>query len=254
MLYASFLLLCLYFLLTDRPVAAMAAFAISFSFKGQAIFFLPFLAVLTLKKRIPVWTFVLIPLIYTALALPTVIAGRDFYEVLTLYFGRVELFSALSMHAANLYSVVPGRFANPALIGGLIFAALFIAAWTLYYGLCRFPLTPRNLLLTALLSTVIVPFLLPKMHDRFFFPADLTSFVLAFFWPPFWYVAAGYQVISSLVYFIFLHSVTTAQNTAILRVAVVLNTVMVAHLVVRQFLIIRNHGTSGVESKTRAAG
>lgn len=254
MLYASFLLLCLYFVLKDRPAAAMLAFSMAFSFKGQAIFFLPFLAVLTLKKRIPVWTFGLVPAVYILLALPTVIAGRDFIEVLTLYFSRVELFPALAMHAANLYSLVPGRFTEPAFYGGLVAGPLFILAWTLYYGFRKFRVTSRTLLLTALLSAVIAPFVLPKMHDRFFFPADLTSLVLAFFWPGFWYAAAGYQVISGMVYFIFLHSVTNEQNRLILTAAVILNTLMVGHLLIRQFLITRDQGEADRESKAQDAG
>lgn len=238
-LYGSFLLLCLYFLLSGRPVAAMLAYAVSFSIKGQAIFLLPFILVLTVKKRIPMWTFGLIPLVYALLAVPALIAGRGLAEVMSLYLGRVELFDDLAMHAPNLYSLVTLPYFKIATYAGLTIAAVSILTWTVYYGWHRFELSPRLILLTALGSAVLMPFVLPKMHDRFFFPADLTSFVLAFFWPSFWFVAAGYQLISGLVYFIFLHSVTTEQNQAILYTAVLLNTVMVVHVLIRQYFLTR---------------
>jgi Gpi18-like mannosyltransferase len=245
-IYTSFLLLCLYFLLTDHPIYAMLAFGISFSFKGQAIFLIPFLAVWILKKRIPIWTVGLVPLVYVLLALPTLLAGRNFWEVALLYFNRVDLFTALAMHAPNLYSLVPARFViPPVLYAGFACAAIGLGTWTLYYSIHKFSITPRTLLLTALLSAVLVPFLLPRMHDRFFFPADLIAFVLAFFVPSYWFVAVGYQIISSLVYYIFLFSVTNAQNKFILRTAVLLNTLMVAYLIIRQWLETRKEDAGG---------
>jgi len=74
------------------------------------------------------------------------------------------------------------------------------------------------------------------MHDRYFYPADVFSFALAFFWTGSWYIALGYQVISGLVYYTFLFSVTDQQNYMMLLLAVILNTAMVTHLIVRQWL------------------
>jgi Gpi18-like mannosyltransferase len=239
-LYASFLLWCLYFVLTNRPFRGMLAFGASFAFKAQAVFLLPFLLVMALKRRVP-WTyFVFPPLIYLLSILPAVYAGRPLADALTIYLGQVQAFPQLAMHAPNLYSVIPFRFAPVAYPAGLVLSVILLGVWIVFYGVrTPLPMNARAILLTALLSLVLVPFLLPRMHDRYFYPADLLSFVMIFFAPSYAIVAAGYQLISGLVYYIFLHSVTPEQNLLMLRSAVLLNTIMVTGLVIHQYLVPR---------------
>lgn len=237
-LYTSFLLLCVYLLLKERPAPAMLMLGISLAIKAQAVFLLPFLAVMFFKKRIPWWTLVIPPLVYVVSILPAVFVGRPFMEALTIYISQTGEFPQIAMHAANLYSLIVRHpeWVKPAYYGGMVLTVIVVGAWIFFYSRRRFVLTHRLVLLTALMSTVIVPFLLPKMHDRYFYPADNLSYVLAFFWPGAWYIALGYQVISGLVYFIFLYSVGQFENRLLLTISVLLNTVMVAHLVIRQWL------------------
>ncbi|KXK11697.1 MAG: hypothetical protein UZ14_CFX002002665 [Chloroflexi bacterium OLB14] len=51
-LYTSFLLLCVYFLLKEKPFYAMLMFGVAFSFKSQSVFLLPFLGIMFLKGKI----------------------------------------------------------------------------------------------------------------------------------------------------------------------------------------------------------
>ncbi len=237
-LYTSFLLLCVYFLLTERPAPAMLMLGVSVAIKAQAVFLLPFLAVMFFKKRIPWPTLLIPPLVYVVSILPAVWAGRPFMDALTIYISQAGEFPQIAMHAANLYSLIVGHpeWVKPAYYGGLALTVIVVGAWIFYYARRRFTLSPRLVLFTALMSVVLVPFLLPKMHDRYFYPADNLSYVLAFFWPGAWYIALGYQIISGLVYFIFLHSVGQVENRTLLTLSVLLNTLMVAHLVIRQWL------------------
>ena len=237
-LYTSFLLLCVYFLLTERPAPAMLMLGLSLSIKAQAIFLFPFLAVLFLKKRIPWPTLLIPPLVFVVSILPAVWAGRPFMEALTIYLSQSGEFQQVSMHAPNLYSFAVGHptWRQPIYYGGLALTAVILGGWILGYARRRFALTPRLVLLMALLSAALTPYLLPRMHDRYFYPADNLSYVLAFFAPSYWYVALGYQVISSLVYALFLFRMTDQQNQLFLLTAILLNTGMVAYLLIRQWL------------------
>lgn len=237
-LYTCFLLLCVYFLLTERPAPAMWMLGLSLAIKAQAVFLLPFLAVMFFKKRIPWPTLIIPPLVFVASILPAVWAGRPFMEALTIYVSQSGEFQQVSMHAPNLYSFAVGHptWIKPIYYGGLALTVILLGGWVLVYARRRFALTPRLVLLTALVSTVLAPFLLPRMHDRYFYPADNLAFVLAFFAPSYWYVALGYQVISSLVYVLFLSSLTDLQSNLFLLTAILLNTLMVGYLVVRQWL------------------
>jgi Gpi18-like mannosyltransferase len=56
----------------------------------------------------------------------------------------------------------------------------------------------------ATLSVLIVPCFLPKMHDRFFFPADVISILLAFYFPQRFYVPILISTVSFFSYLPFL--------------------------------------------------
>ena len=44
-------------------------------------------------------------------------------------------------------------------------------------------LTPSTILELSLISFMLIPFFLPKMHERYFFPADVISIAFAFYFP-----------------------------------------------------------------------
>lgn len=202
-MYGSFLLVCFYLLLRDRPLWAMAAFGVAFSFKAQSIFLLPFLGILFLRKQIPWYSFFVVPLVYLLLAIPTLLLGRTLESVVFLYAGQVDQFQNLSRYAPNLYLVIPNEFFHPVFEIGLILFAVAMLAWAWVNWKTPPPVTTHQLVLTALASAALVPFLLPKMHDRYFYPADLFSFVTAIFIPELWFFAMLFQISSGLVYMIF---------------------------------------------------
>ena len=47
---------------------------------------------------------------------------------------------------------------------------------------------------------IAIPFLLPEMHDRYFYLADVLSIVAAFYFPRMFYIAVGVQLCSLLSY------------------------------------------------------
>ena len=70
---------------------------------------------------------------------------------------------------------------------------ILLAAW-----IFRKKLTNRKIVIYALLLVTVIPFLLPHMHDRYFYAADVLSLVLAcFMWQSF--PAAVLQQFGSLI-------------------------------------------------------
>jgi Gpi18-like mannosyltransferase len=53
---------------------------------------------------------------------------------------------------------------------------------------------------SALLSTLLLPFLLPRMHERYFYPADILSIAYAFYRPRHFWVPIAVELISLLSY------------------------------------------------------
>jgi Gpi18-like mannosyltransferase len=229
-IYTCFLLLCLFFLMRDQPLLAMISLGVSFSFKAQAVFLGPLILLLLIRKKIP-WHYLgIIPVVYALMMIPAALIGRPIPELLTIYGEQADTYQLLSMNAPNLYLFIPDAFYSPGVLMGLGITALVVLVWVVVYARTIREFTPPTLLLSALAAVALMPFFLPKMHDRYFYPADVLSFLAAFYFLGGWQLAMGYQIVSGMVYWVFLFSSTTRvespQETGILYLAAVLNTLL----------------------------
>jgi Gpi18-like mannosyltransferase len=232
-IYTSILLACLYFLLTEQSLAAMLAFGLAFSVKAQAVFLLPFLGVMVLRKKIHWVYFGLIPLVYLIAILPVVLLGRSLSDALLIYAKQSDTFNVLAMNAPNFYSLFPRGWYSTILPLGLIVTAVILARWTYVTGQSKIELDKKYIILIALISASLTPFLLPKMHDRYFYPADVLSIVLAFFWPGLWYIPILYQLASTGAISIFLFN----GDSGFVVYGFLLNTIAIAVLLKAQRLV-----------------
>ncbi|MFM7579157.1 MAG: hypothetical protein ACKO5Q_19770, partial [Microcystaceae cyanobacterium] len=57
------------------------------------------------------------------------------------------------------------------------------------------------------LVVLLMPYSLPKMHDRYFFAADLISIIYGFYFPPYFFVPVAINLVSLFSYFPFLWGV-----------------------------------------------
>ena len=242
-IYTSFLLGCLYFLLTERPVWAIFFFSLAFTFKLQAVFLLPFLAVYMLRKKIPWWCFLLIPGVYIAFALPTIYAGRPWLEVLGIYAAQTDKFPKWSSTTPNMYLPLQGviPLTEPLTLVTVALAAVIVLIWVYLAWKKREKDGYNPFILTALASVALVPFILPRMHQRYFYPQDLIALVAAFFMPELWFLPILSQVISVIAYGPFLFNTSFQIHlfglnlNAILYLALPLEIILLAVTLWRQF-------------------
>lgn len=231
-LYTSFLLVCVYLLLRAKPFWAMIAFGMAFSFKAQSIFLLPFLGILFLKGRIRWQHFLLVPAVYVILGIPIALIGRSWASILSIYFGQVGQFRLLSKDAPNLYIFIPNSLYDIGLwVGlGIFLLAMIIWGWTNWRA--KITLSHRQMMLMALAILSLVPFVLPKMHDRYFYPVDVFSYAVVIFAPEMWFVPLLYQLISSLSYSAFL----LGAPITVTMIAALINTGATIYILRKQFL------------------
>jgi Gpi18-like mannosyltransferase len=211
-IFTGFLLACLYFLILDRPGWSIFFFAVAFSFKLQSIFLLPFLLALTLRRKIPWISYILVPLVYMVLVLPDVLAGSSWDWVLTIYLKQAHFNRQWSLNAANPYGLISPAtnriqifshtlsFPYSDIYAALLAAAILASLWILATSITINPQNKQNLLLGALASVCLMPYILPRMHDRYFYPADVISLLVAFYTPRLWFMPILFQISSSLVY------------------------------------------------------
>lgn len=205
-IYAALALMSIYWALEDRPVLSMLAITLSFGFKLQAVFVMPVLAVLWMQGRFKLGHFALFPLFYVLLVLPAVLLGRPFAETLTLYFNQTgSIGSGLNYNSPSIFGIF-WHVENETLAARLAVAAAFafMAAVLIVCYANRKRLSDRAVLAAAVLLAVGIPFLLPHMHDRYFFAADILTVVLAFGVWQFFPAAALCQFASLLGYHAYL--------------------------------------------------
>ena len=229
-LYTLFLLICLYYLLTDKPLLGILAFGVAFTFKAQAVFIVPMLAILFFKRRIAWQYFLLIPFTYILLCAPAILLGRNWTDIFTIYLSQALTYHELSRNAPNLYIFMNSFPYELGTAVALTIAVVLISFWIWLNVRMKSELSQSTILFISLVSVVLVPFLLPKMLDRYFYPADIFSLLAAFYMPELWFLPILYQIISLSAYIVFLFNAPPLLT----QIAAVLNTLTIGFLVWKQ--------------------
>jgi Gpi18-like mannosyltransferase len=198
-MWASFALGGVYFLMRERPWVAVTLCAVSLAIKPQGIFIFPLLLLLALGGRLPWRTFLTVPAVFAVLDIPALLAGRSPMDLLTVYdMGRQAVHvEGLTLRAPSVYAFIEaGRRAETVRVLGYIFTAAVILG-ILYILIIRNVQITRDRLVTyAALFAIAMPFLLPGMHERYFFLADVTTVLLAIHKPRLWPVPLLVQAAS----------------------------------------------------------
>lgn len=181
-IYVALALMSIYWAMDDRPVLSMLAITLSFGFKLQAVFVMPVLAVLWMQGKFKLRHFFIFPLAYVLLVLPAVLLGRPFLDTITLYFSQTgSIGSGLNYNSPSIFGIF-WNVQNEAMASKLAIISAFVFM-LLVLSVCyvnRKQLTNKAMLAAAVLLAVGIPFLLPHMHDRYFFASDILTVVMAF--------------------------------------------------------------------------
>ncbi|MFE7595405.1 glycosyltransferase 87 family protein [Kitasatospora sp. NPDC057512] len=214
-IFTAFLLGGVHHLLRGRPWWTCAFFGIALAFKLQAVFLFPLLLVVVLARRMPWRCLLAVPAAYLALDVPAVLLGADPWQLLTVYARQTGTYRDLTLNAPSVYqfvSVPPGeddpvRQAGVLVAGALVLALVALAVRALRStegaagrsatGSGGAGLTGTGILLLTTVFAIAVPFLLPSMHERYFYVADVLSVIVAFHLPRrLWYLPVLVQLAS----------------------------------------------------------
>jgi len=208
--YAFFIVLSLYMLVTDRPMRSAMALAVAFAFKLQAIFFFPVVLLGLVHKKFNGRHALAFFAAYIVTMIPALLAGRPFLDALSVYANQSmgQYYDRLSYNAPNLYLFFPmmefastqeftwmrniagidgkglNAYLNPDLFPDLQHAALYacviltlivVVYWLIHWKEITMDMT-LNL---ALFFAIFLPFVMPKIHERYFYMADMLSILYA---------------------------------------------------------------------------
>ena len=192
-IFTSFCVLSFYFILKGKPKTSVLLAGIAFTFKLQAIFFLPAFIIYLIARRVKLWHAALFPIPYIITSLPALFLGWTPARIISIYTGQVGLYNDyLQYNAASLFSFWPldapwQPYANI----GLSLAVLFLLLLFARAFLKREKLSDNTELLTAYTAIIALglPWLLPAMHERYFYVAEAFVLLYAALRPKWWFLA-----------------------------------------------------------------
>ena len=212
MIYTSFLVASFASAAYRKPALSMVCFGLAISFKLQAIFAGPLVLMLLLSGEIPFWTILLVPVTYLAVLTPAMIAGRPPLSLIFVYGGQFKHFDGLAYQTANPYMlfIFLARAAGAIRKIGYVLSALANVALLMYLWRRRDVLKSfTGIFVVGAMSVVLEIFTLPKMHERYYYPANIFLLALVAINPRrFWLPAAIMQVVCVFTYGSFLYQAT----------------------------------------------
>jgi Gpi18-like mannosyltransferase len=160
---------------------------------------------------------------------PAWLAGRPMKDLLKIYFLQTDLYAALTHHAPNLYQWISNELYKYFFIPGVIFAGCMVFLFVAGVYLSKVTIDKDVIVSMALISVLLLPYTLPKMHDRYFLAADLIAIVFAFYFPRYFYIPIAVGAVSFFSYFPFLLGYDAVPGTSLAAVLAVVIIVVVYH-------------------------
>ena len=198
-IYTALCVLSFYYILNGKNNPGLIFFALALTVKLQAIFFLPVLVICYfVTGKIKIASFLWIPPIFVLAALPAIIAGRDVFETLGIYFAQTSIYSSLTMSCPNIFIFITGEYEMFSKVG--IILTLTVLGVGLCYLMRRKELTCEQMPLLAAWCSFVCIFFLPAMHERYPFMACVFSLIWVFASKKDVWVAIGINLVCFLSY------------------------------------------------------
>ncbi|HOR39908.1 MAG TPA: hypothetical protein PLW20_05540 [Paludibacteraceae bacterium] len=199
-IYASFVMGSIFYALKKRPFLSVLFLGIAFAFKMQAVFVLPFFFVFLLRKEIKWYYFFIVPAVYLVSILPAWFNGRSFVELISLYFSQADYYRLLTMNFPNIYIWFSGADFDTFSLAGILFTVLLTLVAGFWLRTPKITFTLETWIKFLFLSFIVVPFVLPGMHERYMYLGDIFGLAYLMFFPKKWYLPFGILLVSTYSY------------------------------------------------------
>lgn len=203
-IYVAFLMLGIYMCLSNAPYKGAIFFGLAFSMKLQAVFIFPILLFFILYKQLYIRHLFMIPLVSVILALPAIALGRSVPSIITIYFNQIGTYPSLSNGAPTFWAIFPKAFYDYLCPVALGITGIITFLFTFGTLLTR-PLKDKaDFWDIAFIYALIIPYFLPKMHERYFYMAVIFSIIYCFNHPKLWFLSFGVILVDLFSYMPFL--------------------------------------------------
>ena len=162
----------------------------------------------TIKLRHFLW----IPGVYVISILPAWMVGRDFKELLLIYFDQSGTYPWGTLEYPNIYALLGEsmpdmRHASEVSGAGMFMTIILIGALAYYLYTRDVNLTGQMMITIALFTVALIVYCLPHMHDRYGFLIDLLAVIYGMLDTKKLPVTCGFFVVSIITFMPYLIAV-----------------------------------------------
>ncbi len=227
-IYTAFILLSLLHFMKGNDLRAFIYLAVSYSFKQQAIFFVPFVIIMWLKNKIKIRYILVIPVFHVISMIPAAIAGREWGDLLGIYGNQVAMFSRLSMNYPSIYTIITSdldkSIRQMIIPAGTVATAMIFGALAYYIYRKNFEITYKFMITLVIFTAELCCFCLPVMHERYGYIPEILAVIYALYSYKRLPVCVLLQVISMITYtrFLFGSTVTSLWPLSVTMLGIIL--------------------------------
>jgi len=202
-MFSSFIVMAIYFFICGKNRIAMLAYGVSFCLKIQAIFFLPVILLLMANKKVNLFYVIYSFLAILILNIPAFCMGIGFNRaIIEPILTQTSEYKSLSCNAVNLYLLIdkmahygmyedePNYFYKEWFASAILAFAIgvVVLAFVIIYRK-KGKITPKRLVLISYFFAMLVPYVLPHMHERYWFLSDALAVLFIFCYYKHFYIA-----------------------------------------------------------------
>ncbi len=186
--YAAFCIASLYFAMKDRGLLSVIMFSLGFVFKLQSIFIVPALIIcLIIGKIKPIHT-VAFPITFLLGSLPAMLAGRSLFSIIGIYVHQTGEYTDLVLNAPSIFQLVGNVDKTYFKYFGIFLTGIIALCFVYICYIYKEKIKEKDMVVIFFISSLLMPYFLPCMHDRYFFVADVLSLVVFFYDRKKWYL------------------------------------------------------------------
>lgn len=206
-IYVSFCVLSMLAAMQGRGRLCAISWTVALCFKLQAVFILPALGIALFMGKVKPRHLLWIPAVFFISLLPALFAGRSLASCLSIYADQTQEYGYLFHNAPTVwhffesadfesFSVLTVFTAGAAVILFMFFCLTFIKK-----------LKTQDLVRLFFLSAMLVPYVLPRMHERYFYMADVMALIYFMYDRRKWYIPAALVISSSVGYMYYFNEI-----------------------------------------------
>lgn len=196
--YAAFVFGAIYAALTNRSLASVLMLGLAFSFKLQTAIILPVFFVFMLQGKIKWYYFAAVPAVFVASLLPAIMAGRPFDDLLHIYVAQSDKYKYLSLNFPNIYIWMSQVDYATGKVAGILLTIVCTLATG--FWIARRPFSNENILRILFFYCILIPYLLPGMHERYMYLGDVAGVLYFLYFRRNIYLPAGIIAVSLYAY------------------------------------------------------